>query len=171
MRAFTQMIRSLSNESNLYLIPAAAWSQAEWFRTSAPKTGTHTARTSTRKPHSLSGNSISDISGAVTRAPIYPFCIVLASAAAAALFTRSVVGRIGVAALLLLTVFSSLHSYPNFLVYSNELNSVLGQTLLASGRIPEGQQAMAKALRLARANHPDYQTYLINQFEDPQTHP
>jgi hypothetical protein len=53
--------------------------------------------------------------------PIYPFCIVLASAAAAALFTRSVVGKVAVAALLLLTVFSSLHSYPNFLAYSNEL--------------------------------------------------
>jgi len=271
--------------------------------------------------------------------PIYPFCIVLASAAAASFFTRSAVGRVAVAALLLLTVFSSLHSYPNFLVYSNELfggpahtyrfttdanadwgqglkwtktyldqhpdnncwfdyhgnptvppayygihckpllsgfshlvglggapipstisgtvlvsstetnghlwgpdnlnpyqlfhdrapdatigniilvyrgtfnvpllaaesnaaaaigllrqgrlpqalalaqtaaqqapdaadvNFVLGQTLLASGRIPEGQQAMATALRLARANHPDYQTYLISQLEHPQAHP
>ncbi len=271
--------------------------------------------------------------------PIYPFCIVLASAAAASLFTRSVVGKVAVAALLLLTVFSSLHSYPNFLAYSNELfggpahtyrfatdanadwgqglkwtktyldqhpdpncwfdyhgnptvqpayygihckplpggfshllgmggapvpstisgtflvsstetdgllwgpdtlnpyqlfhdrtpdatigniifvyrgtfnvpllaaesnaaaatgllrqgrlpealalaqtaaqqapdaadvNFVLGQTLLASGRIPEGQQVMAKALRLARANHPDYQTYLIRQLEHPQGHP
>jgi hypothetical protein len=53
--------------------------------------------------------------------PIYPFCIVLASAAAASFFTRSVIGRVAVAALLLLTVFSSLHSYPNFLAYSNEL--------------------------------------------------
>jgi 4-amino-4-deoxy-L-arabinose transferase-like glycosyltransferase len=53
--------------------------------------------------------------------PIYAFCIVLASAAAASFFTRSVVGRFAVVALLLLTVFSSLHSYPNFLVYSNEL--------------------------------------------------
>ena len=267
--------------------------------------------------------------------PIYPFCIVLASAAAASLFTRSVIGKVAVAALLLLTVFSSLHSYPNFLVYSNELfggpahtyrfatdsnadwgqglkwtrtyldqhpdnncwfdyygnptvdlafygihckpllsgfshlvggggtpvpstisgtvlisstetdgllwgpdklnpyqlfhdrtpdatianiifvyrgtfnvpllaaesnaaaatvllrqghipealalaqtaaqqapdaadaNFILGQTLLASGRIPEGRQAMATALRLARANHPDYQTFLIDQLEHP----
>jgi 4-amino-4-deoxy-L-arabinose transferase-like glycosyltransferase len=271
--------------------------------------------------------------------PIYPFCIVLASAAAASLFTRSVVGRVAVTALLLLTVFSSLRSYPNFLVYSNEffggpahtyrfatdnnadwgqglkwtktyldqhpdpncwfdysgnptvppayygihckplmngmthligmggapipstlsgtvlvsstetngllwgpdklnpyqlfhdrtpdatigniifvyrgtfdvpllaaesnaaaaigllrqgrisealalaqtaaqqapdaadVNFVLGQTLLASGRIPEGRQAMAAALRLARANHPDYQTYLIYQIEHPQGRP
>jgi 4-amino-4-deoxy-L-arabinose transferase-like glycosyltransferase len=271
--------------------------------------------------------------------PIYPFCIVLASAAAAAFFTRSVVGKVAVAALLLLTVFSSLHSYPNFLAYSNELfggpshtyrfatdanadwgqglkwtktyldqhpdpncwfdyhgnptvqpayygihckplpggfshllgmggarvpstisgtflvsstetdgllwgpdtlnpyqlfhdrtpdatianiifvyrgtfnvpllaaesnaaaatvllrqgrvpdalslaqtavqqapeaadvNFVLGQTLLASGRIPEGHLAMATALRLARTNHPEYQPYLIDQLEHPQDHP
>jgi hypothetical protein len=272
--------------------------------------------------------------------PIYPFCIVLASAAAAALFKRSVVGKVAVAALLLLTVFSSLHSYPNFLAYSNELfggpahtyrfatdanadwgqglkwtktyldqhpdpncwfdyhgnptvqpayygihckplpggfshlfggmggapvpstisgtflvsstetdgllwgpdtlnpyqlfhdrtpdatigniifvyrgtfnvpllaaesnaaaatgllrqgrlpealalaqtavqqapdaadiNFALGQTLLASGRILEGRQAMATALRLARANHPEYQPYLIDQLEHPQGHP
>ena len=53
--------------------------------------------------------------------PIYPFCIVLASAAAASLFTRSAFGRLGVTALMILTVISSLHSYPNFLAYSNEL--------------------------------------------------
>ena len=53
--------------------------------------------------------------------PIYPFCIVLASAAAASLFTRSVFGRLGVTALMILAVISSLHSYPDFLAYSNEL--------------------------------------------------
>ena len=52
-----------------------------------------------------------------------------------------------------------------------DVNFVLGQTLLASGRIPEGRQAMATALRLARANHPDYQTNLINQIEHPPTRP
>jgi 4-amino-4-deoxy-L-arabinose transferase-like glycosyltransferase len=52
--------------------------------------------------------------------PIYPFCIVLASAVAASLFNRSMVARVAVVTLLLLTVFSSLHSYPDFLVYSNE---------------------------------------------------
>jgi hypothetical protein len=51
-----------------------------------------------------------------------------------------------------------------------DVSFVLGQTLLASGRIPEGRQAMATALRLARANHPDYQTYLINQLEHPWDH-
>jgi 4-amino-4-deoxy-L-arabinose transferase-like glycosyltransferase len=53
--------------------------------------------------------------------PIYPFCIVLAAAAAASLFHRSSFARVAVAALLLFTVVSSLHCYPNFLVYSNEL--------------------------------------------------
>ena len=53
--------------------------------------------------------------------PICAFFIVLASAAAASFFTRSVFGRVAVASLLLLTVFSSLHSYPSFLAYSNEL--------------------------------------------------
>jgi hypothetical protein len=52
-----------------------------------------------------------------------------------------------------------------------DVNFVLGQTLLASGRIPEGRQAMATALRLARANHPEYQPYLIEQIEHPQGRP
>ena len=49
-----------------------------------------------------------------------------------------------------------------------DVNFILGQTLLASGRIPEGHQAMATALRLARANHPEYQPYLIDQLEHAQ---
>jgi 4-amino-4-deoxy-L-arabinose transferase-like glycosyltransferase len=53
--------------------------------------------------------------------PIYPFCIVLAGAAAATLFNRSMLARVAVTALLVLTVLSSLHAYPDFLAYSNEL--------------------------------------------------
>lgn len=53
--------------------------------------------------------------------PIYPFCIVIGSAAAASLFNRSTVARVSVATLLVILVFSSLHSYPDYLVYSNEL--------------------------------------------------
>jgi hypothetical protein len=52
--------------------------------------------------------------------PIFPFCIVLAGAAAASLLTRSIATRIAVAALLLLTVVSSLHAFPDYLAYSNE---------------------------------------------------
>ncbi|MDQ2832863.1 MAG: glycosyltransferase family 39 protein [Acidobacteriota bacterium] len=52
--------------------------------------------------------------------PIYPFCIVLAGAAAAAFAVRSTATRVAIAALLLFTVVSSLHAYPDFLAYSNE---------------------------------------------------
>ena len=52
--------------------------------------------------------------------PIYPFCIVLAGASAASFVTRSVAAKVAVAALLLLTVVSSLHSFPDYLAYSNE---------------------------------------------------
>jgi hypothetical protein len=52
--------------------------------------------------------------------PIYPFCIVLAGAAAAALAVRSMTGRVVVAALLALTVVSSLRAFPDYLAYSNE---------------------------------------------------
>lgn len=52
--------------------------------------------------------------------PIYPFCMVLAGAAAASFLARSVVARVAVCALLLLTIVSSLHAFPDFLAYSNE---------------------------------------------------
>ncbi len=52
--------------------------------------------------------------------PIYPFCIVLAGAAAAAFAERSRAARIAVAAGLLLTVLSSLHDFPDYLAYANE---------------------------------------------------
>jgi hypothetical protein len=52
--------------------------------------------------------------------PIYPFCLVLAGAAAAVLATRSLAGWVAVGTLLAFTVVSSLHSFPDFLAYSNE---------------------------------------------------
>jgi hypothetical protein len=52
--------------------------------------------------------------------PIYPFCFVLAGSSAAALIARSRVWKVAVCALLLFTVVSSLHSFPDFLAYSNE---------------------------------------------------
>jgi len=54
---------------------------------------------------------------------------------------------------------------------SADVQATLGQMLLASGHIPEGQQAMASALSLAQANYPDYQKYLIDQIEHPAPHP
>ena len=48
--------------------------------------------------------------------------------AAAAFFHRSRSRRIAVSALLLFTLISALHAYPNFLVYSNELFGGPSQT-------------------------------------------
>jgi 4-amino-4-deoxy-L-arabinose transferase-like glycosyltransferase len=52
--------------------------------------------------------------------PIYPFCIVLAGAAAWRMARRSRGWAIGVAALVVLAVASSLHAFPDYLAYSNE---------------------------------------------------
>jgi hypothetical protein len=54
---------------------------------------------------------------------------------------------------------------------SAEINAVLGQALFASGKIPEGRQAIANALRLAQSNHPEYQKYLISQLQQLGSHP
>jgi thioredoxin-like negative regulator of GroEL len=50
---------------------------------------------------------------------------------------------------------------------SAEISAVLGQALFASGKVPEGRQAMANALRLAQSNHPEYQKSLISQLQQP----
>ncbi len=52
--------------------------------------------------------------------PIYPFCIVLAGAAAWELARRSRGSAIGVAALLVFAAASSLHAFPGYLTYVNE---------------------------------------------------
>lgn len=52
--------------------------------------------------------------------PIYPFCIVLAAAAASSLAARSMTGRIAIGAMMALTVLSSLRAFPDYLAYSNE---------------------------------------------------
>ncbi|HXC96465.1 MAG TPA: phospholipid carrier-dependent glycosyltransferase [Edaphobacter sp.] len=53
--------------------------------------------------------------------PIFPFCIVIAGAVAASIASRSMIGRVAIAALLLFDVISSLHAFPDFLAYSNEI--------------------------------------------------
>ena len=53
--------------------------------------------------------------------PIYPFCIVLAAAAAAVLAVRSIAGCAAIGALLVFMAVSSLHAYPDYLAYSNEV--------------------------------------------------
>jgi 4-amino-4-deoxy-L-arabinose transferase-like glycosyltransferase len=52
--------------------------------------------------------------------PIYPFCIVLAGAAAWHVAHRSRAFAIGVAVLILLAEVSLLHAFPDYLAYSNE---------------------------------------------------
>ncbi len=53
--------------------------------------------------------------------PMYPYLMLLAGAGAAAMFQRSNLARVAVTALLLFGLVSTLHSYPNFIAYSNEL--------------------------------------------------
>jgi hypothetical protein len=55
--------------------------------------------------------------------------------------------------------------------YSAEINALLGQTLLASGRVPEGRQAITNAIHLAQTNHPEYQKFLLAQLQHPPAHP
>jgi hypothetical protein len=52
--------------------------------------------------------------------PVYPFCFVLAAFAAVFFIQRYRFAWIGVTALLLLGVLSSLHAFPDYLVYANE---------------------------------------------------
>jgi hypothetical protein len=52
-----------------------------------------------------------------------------------------------------------------------DVNAILGQVLLASGQVPAGQEALAKALHLAQTNHPEYQQSLISRLQHPPTHP
>jgi hypothetical protein len=52
--------------------------------------------------------------------PIYPFCILLAAAAAFEFARRSRAWTIAIAALVLFAAASSLHAFPNYLPYANE---------------------------------------------------
>jgi 4-amino-4-deoxy-L-arabinose transferase-like glycosyltransferase len=50
---------------------------------------------------------------------------------------------------------------------SADVNATLGQILLASGRTAEGQVVIAKALRLAQTQYPDFQKYLVDELQHP----
>jgi hypothetical protein len=50
---------------------------------------------------------------------------------------------------------------------SAEIHAVRAQVLMAAGRKTEGQQALATAIRLARATHPDFQAQLIRYLQHP----
>ncbi len=53
--------------------------------------------------------------------PIYPFCIILGAAAASSFAMRWRIAKVAVAALLLFAAVSSLHAFPDYLAYSNEI--------------------------------------------------
>lgn len=48
---------------------------------------------------------------------------------------------------------------------SASMQATLGQALMAAGRVPEGQQAIGKALYLAHSIHPEYQKFLLSLLE------
>lgn len=50
---------------------------------------------------------------------------------------------------------------------SAAMQAVLGQALMASGRIPEGQQAIGNAIHLAQTIHPEYQQRMIRMLTQP----
>jgi hypothetical protein len=50
---------------------------------------------------------------------------------------------------------------------SAEIQAARAQILMAANRKAEGQQALATAIRLARATHPDFQAQLIRYLEHP----
>jgi hypothetical protein len=54
---------------------------------------------------------------------------------------------------------------------SAEIDAILGQTLLASGQIPQGRQQIGKAIHLAQTDHPEYQKFLLSQLQHPPPHP
>jgi hypothetical protein len=57
--------------------------------------------------------------------------------------------------------------YPN----DADVQTVLAQTLFATGQTAEGQKALDEAVRLAQANHPEYQRFLLNEMLHPPQHP
>jgi hypothetical protein len=51
--------------------------------------------------------------------------------------------------------------------FSAAMQATLGLALMQAGRVPEGQQVNATALRLARSTNPEYQLPLIRLLEQP----
>jgi 4-amino-4-deoxy-L-arabinose transferase-like glycosyltransferase len=103
--------------------------------------------------------------------PIYPFCIVLAGAVAASLVRRSNPGRVVVGALLLLTLVSSLHAYPNFLAYSNEAAGGPSHTyrLLTDSNADWGQGM--KWTKSYLDNHPEARSNCYINYSNPIFNP
>ena len=86
--------------------------------------------------------------------PIYPFCIVLGAAAASSLASRSRALKTAVAALVIFGAATSLHAFPNYLAYSNEVAGGPSRTyhMVADENVDWGQSL--KWTKSYLAQHP-----------------
>lgn len=86
--------------------------------------------------------------------PIYPFAAVLAGATACALGSTYRRAGYAIAALLVFQVASSLHAYPNYLPYANEMFGGPGRTYraLSDSNVDWGQQLKQESAYLKAAN-------------------
>jgi Tetratricopeptide repeat len=101
--------------------------------------------------------------------PIFPFCIVIAGAAAASIASRSMPGRVAIPALLLFDVMSSLRAFPDFLAYSNEIAGGPSQTYrLVTDSDDDWGQGL-KWIRRYLDKHPTSDCWIVynNPFVDP----
>jgi hypothetical protein len=101
--------------------------------------------------------------------PVYPFCIIAAAAAAALLFNRSMIGRVAVTGLFLLTVVSSLHAFPNLLAYSNEVAGGPSHTykLVSNANADWGQGLKWAKVYLDKHPSPDCWADFYGPFLNP----
>ena len=101
--------------------------------------------------------------------PVYPFCIIVAGAAAALLFNRSMIGRFAVTGLFLLTVVSSLHAFPNLLAYSNEVAGGPSHTykLVSNANADWGQGLKWAKVYLDRHQSPECWANFYGPFLNP----
>ena len=83
--------------------------------------------------------------------PMFPFLILVAAAAASSLARSSRLGAYAVAALLVMHGVSSLHAYPNYLTYSNEVAGGPSKTyrIMADANVDWGQGLKQAARYLA----------------------
>ena len=102
--------------------------------------------------------------------PVYPFCIVLAGAAAWEMGRRSRGWAIGVAALMVFEAASSLHGFPDYLAYANEAFGGPSQSYrLMAGTNGDGGQGLKWVKSYLDANHvSDCWFDSVNPFVDPK---
>ncbi len=102
--------------------------------------------------------------------PVYPFCIVLAGAAGWEMARRSRGWAIGVAALMVFGMASSLHAFPDYLAYANEAFGGPSRSwrLMAGTNGDEGQ-SLKWVKSYLDANHvSDCWLDYVNPFVDPK---